>query len=94
MDEAVKRGIVILGFKTLTFGRIVSLKVASADEALRWAWSQPISVLISGCDSLQVLNYNVYLAKTFKPTSENEQAELLARTESHAGTAVEEFKRG
>jgi len=26
--------------------------------------------------------------------SENEQAELLARTESHAGTAVEEFKQG
>ena len=94
MDEAVKRGVGVLGFKTLAFGRIVSLKVASADEALRWAWSQPISVLISGCDSLQVLNYNVYLAKTFKPMSETEQAELLARTESHAGTAVEEFKRG
>jgi len=94
MDEAVKRGVGILAFKTLAFGRIVSLKVTSPDEALRWVWSQPISVLISGCDSLAVLNYNVYLAKTFKPMSENQQAELLARTGSHAGIAVEEYKRG
>ena len=83
-----------MAFKTLALGRIVSLKVASADKALRWAWSQPISVLISGCDSLQVLNYNVYLAKTFKPMSRNEQAELLARTESHAGAALENYKQG
>jgi hypothetical protein len=40
------------------------------------------------------LNYNVYLAKTFKSMSENEQAELLARTESRAGIVVEEYKRG
>jgi uncharacterized protein (DUF1778 family) len=40
------------------------------------------------------LNYNLYLAKTFKPLSENEQAELLARAASHAGTTVEKFKRG
>jgi hypothetical protein len=51
-------------------------------------------VLISGCDSLPVSNYNVYLAKTFKPMSENQQADLLARTGSHAGTAVEDYKRG
>jgi predicted aldo/keto reductase-like oxidoreductase len=94
MDEAVKRGLGIFAFKTLAFGRIVSLKVASPDEALRWVWSQPISVLISGCDSLPVLNYNVYLAKTFRPMAENEQAELLARTASHAGTAVEWYKKG
>ena len=94
MDEAVNRGLGIFAFKTLAFGRIVSLKVASPQEALRWVWSQPISVLISGCDSLAVLNYNVYLAKTFKPMPENEQAELLARTASHAGPAVEFYKHG
>lgn len=94
LDEAVKQGVGILGFKTLAFGNIVSLKVASPAEALRWVWSQPVSVLISGCDSLQTLNYNIYLAKTFNPMSEDEQMALLARTAPRAGTAVEEFKRG
>jgi aryl-alcohol dehydrogenase-like predicted oxidoreductase len=93
LDEAVRRGVGILAFKTLAFGRIVSMKVASPAESLRWVWSQPVGVLISGCDSIHALNYNVYLAKTFKPMPDAEQAALMARTESHAGTAVEDYKR-
>lgn len=92
LDEAVKRGVGVLAFKTLAFGRIISLKVASPDEALRWVLSQPIGVLISGCDSVQAVNYNAYLAKTFKPMPQAEQAALLARTENRAGTAVEFYK--
>lgn len=93
LDEAVTRGVGTMAFKTLAFGRIVSLKIASPDEALRWVWSQPVGVLISGCDSLQAVNYNVYLAKTFKPMPDAEQAALLARTAPRAGTAVEDYKR-
>ena len=92
LDEAVKRGVGVLAFKTLAFGKIISLKVTSPDEALRWVLSQPIGVLISGCDSVPAVNYNAYLAKTFKPMPQAEQAALLARTESRAGTAIEFYK--
>lgn len=92
VDEAVKRNVGVIAMKTLSAGNILTKGVAQVAEALPWVWSQPVSVLVSGCDSVERLNYNVYLAKTFKPMSEAEQAALLARTESHAGTDVESYK--
>ena len=92
VDEAVKRNVGIVAMKTLSFGNIVSMGVAKPAEALPWSWSQPISVLVSGCDTLERLNYNVYLAKTFKPMPEPEQAALLERTKPFAGPKVEHHK--
>jgi predicted aldo/keto reductase-like oxidoreductase len=92
LDEAVKQNLGIIAMKSLGFGNILSLGVAKVAEALPWTWSQPISVLVSGCDRREVLDYNVYLAKTFKPVPEAEQAALLARTKPRAGTDVEHYK--
>jgi predicted aldo/keto reductase-like oxidoreductase len=92
VDEARRRNVGVLAMKTLCYGNVISKGVAKADEALRWVWSQPIDVLISGCDRVQVLNYNVYLAKTFKPMPESEQAALLERTAPHQGPKIEIYK--
>jgi predicted aldo/keto reductase-like oxidoreductase len=92
LDEAVKRNLGVIAMKTLGFGNILSLGVAKVAEALPWAWSQPISVAVSGCERREVLDYNVYLAKTFKPMPESEQMALLARTKPRAGTEVEHYK--
>jgi len=92
LDEAVKRNAGVIAMKSLGFGNILSLGVAKVAEALPWTWSQPISVLVSGCDRREVLDYNVYLAKTFKPVPESEQAALLERTKPRAGTDVEHYK--
>jgi predicted aldo/keto reductase-like oxidoreductase len=92
LDEAVKRNAGVIAMKSLGFGNILSLRVAKVAEALPWTWSQPISVLVSGCDRREVLDYNVYLAKTFKPVPESEQAALLERTKPRAGTNVEHYK--
>ena len=92
VDEAVKRNIGVIAMKTLSFGNIVSMGVAKPAEAMPWSWSQPISVLISGCDTVERLNYNVYLAKTFKPMPEGEQAALLDRVKPFAGPGVEHHK--
>ena len=93
VDEAVSRNTGVIAMKTLSMGKILSYRVATVAEALRWVWSQPVSVLVSGCESLEQINYNVYLAKTFTPMPEDEQAALLARTEPHKGTQVEDYKR-
>jgi len=92
VDEAVKRNVGIIAMKTLSFGNVLSKGVAKVAEALPWVWSQPVSVLVSGCDTIERLEYNVYLAKTFKPMSESEQAALLERTKPHAGIEVENYK--
>jgi len=93
VDEAVQRDTGVIAMKTMIFGKILSFKVATAAEALPWVWSQPVSVLVSGCETVEQLDYNVYLAKTFKPMSEAEQAALLARTEPHKGTMIEVYKQ-
>jgi predicted aldo/keto reductase-like oxidoreductase len=93
VDEVVKRNAGIIAFKTMAFGNILRQGVAKADEALRWVWSQPVSLAVSGMDRMEVLNYNVYLAKNFKPMPENEQAALLERTRPRAGVLLEEYKR-
>jgi len=92
LDEAVRRNVGVIAMKTLSFGNLLSQGVAQAAEAMPWAWSQPISVLCSGCDTVERLNYNVYLAKTFKPMPEAEQAALLERVKPFAGTGVEHHK--
>jgi len=93
VDEAVSRNTGVIAMKTLSMGKILSYRVATVAEALRWVWSQPVSVLVSGCENVEQLNYNVYLAKTFTPMPEDEQAALLARTEPHKGTQIEDYKR-
>jgi predicted aldo/keto reductase-like oxidoreductase len=92
VDEAVSRNVGVIAMKTLIFGNILSKGVAKVAEALPWVWSQPISVLVSGCDTVERLDYNVFLAKTFKPMPESEQAALLERTKPHAGTGIENYK--
>jgi len=93
VDEAVKRNTGVIAMKTLSFGNVITKGVASVAEALPWVWSQPISVLVSGCDTVERLNYNVYLAKTFTPMPEAAQAALLERTKPFAGIDVENHKR-
>ncbi len=93
VDEAVKRNVGVIAMKTLSFGNILSMGVAKVAEALPWVWSQPVSVLVSGCDTIERLNYNVFLAKIFKPMPESDQAALLERTKPFAGVEVEHHKR-
>ncbi len=92
VEEAVKRNTGVLAMKTFSGGTILGSRVATAAEALRWVWSQPVGVLISGCESVEQINYNVYLAKTFKPMTDDEQAALLARTEPRKGRQIESYK--
>ena len=93
VDEALSRNTGIIAMKSLSMGKMLSYRVATAAEALRWVWSQPVSVLVSGCESTEQMSYNVYLAKTFTPMPEDEQAALLARTEPHKGPLIEDYKR-
>ena len=92
VDEAVKRNVGIIGMKPMGRGNITSLEVATPSEALQWVWSQPVSLAVVGCEWIEMLDYNVYLAKTFKPMPEGEQASLLERTKAHAGAAIEVYK--
>jgi uncharacterized protein len=68
LPEAIKRGIAVLGMKSLGgSGEIVSHGALTAQDGLRYAMSLPVATTISGMDSLGVLDQNLQVARGFKP---------------------------
>ena len=68
VPEAAKRGIAVLGMKSMGgSGEIVSHGALTAEDALRYAMSLPVATTISGMDSLGVLEQNLRVARGFKP---------------------------
>ena len=80
LPELVKRGIGVLGMKPIANGIILRSKTVSAVECLRYALNLPASVVITGIDSMEVLDQACEVARTFEPLSDPEVAALLAKT--------------
>lgn len=93
LPRAHSHNLGILAMKTLAMGRFLEHQVASVQEALSFVWSQPVSVLISGFDSVSHLEENVRLALQFQPMDSGVQRELMERVAIHAGPQVEYYKR-
>lgn len=80
MPEAVKRGIAVLGMKSLGgSGEMVTSGVITAHEGLRYAMSLPVATTISGMDSIAVLVQNLQVAKGFQPMSAADMQALRDR---------------
>jgi aryl-alcohol dehydrogenase-like predicted oxidoreductase len=80
LPELTRRNIGVLGMKSLANGMILRAGVVSAPECLRYALSLPTSVVITGCDSMEILDQAIDAATGFEPLSEAERKALLART--------------
>lgn len=80
----VKHGIGVLGMKPLGGGggnsTILGSKLVTATECLHYAMNLPTSVVITGCDSLKILNQAIEAARSFQPMNEGQVAALLAKT--------------
>jgi hypothetical protein len=59
---------------------ILNSKTATPIECLHYAMNLPTSVVITGCDSLQILQQAIDAARTFKPLGPGEVANLLEKT--------------
>ena len=53
--------------------------------------SQPISTLVSGVDSMEVLEKNLKIASQFTPMSEEERKALLEKSKKYAENARYEW---
>ena len=80
----VKHQIGVLGMKPMGSGVILKSNVVKPVECLRYAMSLPTSVVITGCDSMAVLQQALDVARSFNPMSQQEVAMLLARTDPAA----------
>ena len=76
----VKNHIGVLGMKPMGAGVILESNAATPVECLRYALNLPTSVVITGCDSLEVLNQALDTARKFRPMSAGEVEAILAKT--------------
>jgi aryl-alcohol dehydrogenase-like predicted oxidoreductase len=82
LPVAQAQGAGVLAMKTLGGGGGMLLKsnTIGAIEALHYVLTQPVSVLIAGIDSMQILDQAFTTIKTFKPMNQAEMAALFERT--------------
>ena len=84
MPVAIRQGVGVLAMKTFGDHFILDSKTVEPIEALHYSLSLPVSVVITGIDSMQILDQAVTAAKTFQPMSKSQVATLLARTKDAA----------
>ena len=93
LPELVKAKIGALGMKPLANGIILKSNTATALECLQYALHLPTSVVITGIDSMQVLDQAFEAASSFQSLTPERVTALLAKTAraAHSG-AFEPFK--
>lgn len=93
LPKLVAEGIAVLGMKPMGDGHLLKSGMVTAVECLRFALSQPTSVVITGCESMERLDQAVTVALEFKPLTQGENVALLAKTRDAALTGrFEPFK--
>ncbi len=87
-----QKGIGCIGMKSLGGrGGIVSKAGVPVDQALNYVFSLPISTLVSGIDSEQILDQNLKIVREHKPMTLNERKGLEARYLKVAGDGRHEL---
>ncbi len=75
-----EKNIGVLGMKPMGDSIILKSGSVTPIECLRYALSLPTSVVITGCDSMSILQQALGLGRTFTPLTEAERASLLNKT--------------
>jgi predicted aldo/keto reductase-like oxidoreductase len=70
----------VLGMKSMGDGVLLKSKVVTPIECLHYAMSLPTSVVITGVDSLKILEQTFEAARTFVPLTQAQRKKLLARS--------------
>ena len=93
MPVAIQQGTAVLAMKTFGDHYILDSKTVEPIEALHYSLTQPVSVVITGIDSTQVLEQALTAVKTFRPMTQEQISALLERTrEAAADGRFELFK--
>jgi uncharacterized protein len=75
-----KQNIGVLGMKPMGDHFILQSKTVTAVECLHYSMNLPTSVVITGCDSLPILQQALNAARSFQPIGKDELAALLEKT--------------
>lgn len=80
----VQKKIGVLGMKCLGAGKILKSNTVTAVECLHYAMNLPVSTVITGCESMGVLDQAIHAALTFQPMPAEAVATLLDKTKDAA----------
>ncbi len=80
----LQKNIGVLGMKPMGSGVILKSKAVTPVECLTYALSLPTSVVITGCDSMDVLKQALQVGRDFRPLNREQRAALLSKTASVA----------
>ncbi len=76
----VKHHIGVLAMKSMGGGFILRSGAVTPLQCLHYAMNLPVSVVITGCDSLEILQQALDAARSFRPLSSEQVAAILAAT--------------
>ena len=92
LPVALREGIGVLGMKSICSGVLMQTKTVTAVDCLQYVMSLPVSVVITGCESLPILRQALDAARSYRP-SEGKWAALLAKTkEAGSDGKLERYK--
>jgi len=93
LPELVKQNIGVLGMKSMANGILLKSKTVTPIECLHYALNLPTSVVITGIDSMEILDQAFAAVESFHPLSNDEREALLAKTRQAAANGhFEPFK--
>src|SRR5258705_8726037 len=84
LPELVKRKIGVLGMKSMANGIILKSHTVTPVECLHYALNLPTSVVITGCDSMKILEQALDALHTFRPMGAAKVKTLLGKTKAAA----------
>ncbi len=84
LPELVKNQIGVLGMKSIGEAYILRSNTVSAIECLHYAMNLPTSVVVTGIDSMEILDQAFEAVRTFAPMNSAQVSALLARTRTAA----------
>lgn len=84
LPKLVSNGIGVLGMKSMGDQNILKSNTVKPIECLHYAMNLPTSTVITGIESMEILNQAFEAVRTFKPMSQEQVKALLDRTRSAA----------
>jgi aryl-alcohol dehydrogenase-like predicted oxidoreductase len=76
----LRQGVALLGMKSMGDGNILNSKSVTPLECLQYALSRPTSVVITGIDSMPILDQAFQAATTYSKLSDADIAAILKKT--------------
>ncbi|MCC5637478.1 aldo/keto reductase [Nostoc sp. CHAB 5844] len=84
LPRLVKDGIGVLGMKSMGDQKILKSNTVKPIECLHYAMNLPTSTVITGIESMKILDQALEAVRTFEPLNQKQVQELLNRTRQAA----------